>query len=516
MRPDSLPWIFTGGFGAFVILLAAFEQAGMGAVPVAALLLAGSVAALAAAGMARVCAPLPAGGLGSGIAWIGGAFLLAWPGILFAAALDGLALLAGAAAGMALVSRRREVGTLQGTAAAVAGIALFLFAAANLGAGARVISLLLGLGAELAAGLAFLALIAVFLPGGAAADQSRRTGQYIIALLAILVPAVVVGARFTGMPVPQLALAEVMRRILETERAAGPAAVPFLQGQDMGGLALLALAMMLGLLALPMLAGGGTEERRASARWGLLFGAVLLATLPVPAAFMRSEIDGNVIGRTVAALPAWVGEWSRPGRSLVAVCDAPGPALCPPEGGNADGLVQAHELKLQPDVVLLAAADLGTLPPVLTALIAAGVLAAALAAAGTALRTTPAAFARGPAWLLAGGFCAAGLAASGIASPFRLALFALTLAGAALAPRALGRGGEAGVAVGAACCLLVVGATEFAGPAVHDLAGGLAPLATIDGRAVARPFGYDNIAFGILGAAAGWLAGRITGRRARA
>lgn len=518
MRPDSLPWIFTGGFGAFAILVAAAETAGLGPLPTTALLLAGTVAGVTWAGLARPGLPLPAAGMAAGIAWTGGAFLLALPGILFGAALDGLALLIGTALGIGLLAAgRAQAETARGAAATVMTLALLLLAAANLGAVARVLELLLGLGHLPATGLALAALLVVFLPAGAAADGNRRTAQYIVALLAILVPVVVVGARFTGMPVPQIALVELMRRILETERAAGPGAASFLHGQDPLGLLLLAGSMTLGLIALPALTGPGGEGARGRARWGLLFGAVLLATIPVHAALMRSEIDGNVLGRTVAALPVWVGAWSQADRGLIAVCDQPGAPRCEGAAGNADGLVQAGELRLQPDVVLLAAADLGTLPPVLTALIAAGVLAAGLATAGTGLRSMPFAAAGGRTWLVIGAVLAAALAAAAIASPFRLALFAFVLAGSALGPRAFaGRGGtdSAGILAGAAVCIALVGAFEFAGPSMHAALGELAPLAVRDGRQVALPFGYDNIAFGILGALAGSVAG-FAARRVR-
>lgn len=515
MRPDSLPWIFTGGFGAFAILVAAAETAGLGPLPTTALLLAGTVAAIAWTGTIRTGLPLPAAGMAAGIAWTGGAFLLALPGILFDAALDGLALLIGTALGIGLLAAgRAQAAPPRGAAAAVMTAALFLLAAANLGAAGRVLGLLLGLAPLPATGLALAALLVVFLPGGAAADTNRRTAQYIVALLAILVPVIVVGARFTGMPVPQIALVELMRRILETERAAGPDAVSFLHGQDPLGLLLLAGSMALGLIALPALTGPGGDGARVRARWGFLFGAVLLATIPVHAALMRSEIDGNVLGRTVAALPVWVGEWSRPDRGLIAVCDQPGAPRCQGAAGNADGLIQAGELRLRPDVVLLAAADLGTLPPVLTALIAAGVLAAGLATAGTGLRSMPFRAAGGRLWLIGGGLLAAALAAADVASPFRLALFAFVLAGAALGPRAFVRGdGSDGASVlaGAAACMALVGVCEFAGPAVHAALGDLAPLAGRDGRLVALPFGYDNIAFGILGALVAWVVARFAG-----
>jgi len=511
MRPDSLPWTFAGAFGAFAIAVAAADLMGLAPAPTAALMLAGTVAGAAACGRVRGSLTLPGDGMGAGIAWIGGAFLLAWPGILFGAAYDGLALLAGAALGMLLIALgTARADAPRGTAAWVLVAVLVLFAAANLAAVGRVLGLLLGLAPLPALAVALLALGIAFLPGGPGADGNRRIGLYIVAALAVLVPAIVVGARFTGMPVPQIALVEVLRRILETERAAGAAAIPFLRGQDPIGLALLGATMALGLAALPALTGPADRDRRRRAGWGLAFGALFLLTLPVHAALLRSEIDGNVLGRTVAGLPVWVQQWSAPGRGLAAVCDRPGPGCA--TGGNADGVIQAEELRLHPDVVLLAAADLGTLPPVLTALIAAGVLAAGLAAAGTALRAAPFRRAGGTPWLIGGGLLAAALAAGDLASPFRLALFALVLAGAALGPRALRRaeGGESiGALTGAAVCLALVGASEFLGPAMNAALGDLAPLASIDGRPVARPFGWDNIAFGILGAPVGWLAARL-------
>jgi cation/acetate symporter len=75
-----------------------------------------------------------------------------------------------------------------------------------------------------------------------------------------------------------------------------------------------------------------------------------------------------VIGQPIAQLPAWVQAWGQVG--LVAVKDA-----------NADGILQLAEFTINADAIVLATPEIAGLPYVVSGLVAAGGLAAALSTA---------------------------------------------------------------------------------------------------------------------------------------
>jgi cation/acetate symporter len=75
-------------------------------------------------------------------------------------------------------------------------------------------------------------------------------------------------------------------------------------------------------------------------------------------------------------LPAWVSVWSALDQSLIDVTDI-----------NADGIVQWGEIYLGAGLVVLAGPEIGGLPYVMTGLIAAGAMAAALSTADGLLLT---------------------------------------------------------------------------------------------------------------------------------
>jgi cation/acetate symporter len=90
--------------------------------------------------------------------------------------------------------------------------------------------------------------------------------------------------------------------------------------------------------------------------------------------FAKYEVYSNLIGSSIAELPAWVASWAKVG--LVAVEDI-----------NRDGILQLAELTLNPDVIVLATPEIAGLPYVVAGLVAAGGLAAALSTADGLLLT---------------------------------------------------------------------------------------------------------------------------------
>ncbi|WP_066270065.1 VC_2705 family sodium/solute symporter [Hydrogenophaga palleronii] len=115
---------------------------------------------------------------------------------------------------------------------------------------------------------------------------------------------------------------------------------------------------------------------RSSVAWSLFFIALLYVSAPALAVLVKYEVMQNVVGSRFDALPAWIAQWSRLDGSLISVSDI-----------NGDGILQFGELRLGADVIMLATPELGGMPYVVSGLVAAGGLAAALSTADGLLLT---------------------------------------------------------------------------------------------------------------------------------
>ena len=116
-------------------------------------------------------------------------------------------------------------------------------------------------------------------------------------------------------------------------------------------------------------------ETRRSVAWSLLFIALLYLSAPALAVLVKYEIMAHLVGHPFSELPHWVLQWARDA-SLLTVSDV-----------NGDGLLQFAELNLGPDLVMLATPEIGGLPYVVSVLVVAGGLAAALSTADGLLLT---------------------------------------------------------------------------------------------------------------------------------
>jgi cation/acetate symporter len=115
---------------------------------------------------------------------------------------------------------------------------------------------------------------------------------------------------------------------------------------------------------------------RRSVTWALLFIALLYVCAPVLAVLVKYEVLTSVVGTPFAQLPRWIVEWSKAEPSLVSVIDI-----------NHDGVLQFGELRITPDILVLAAPEIGGMPFAVSCLVAAGGLAAALSTADGLLLT---------------------------------------------------------------------------------------------------------------------------------
>ncbi len=143
----------------------------------------------------------------------------------------------------------------------------------------------------------------------------------------------------------------------------------------------LIFCLMVGTAALPHIlmryyTVPSVKEARQSVTWSLFFIFLLYFTAPALAVLVKYEVFTLVVGTPFNALPEWITAWNRVDPTLLSVVDI-----------NKDGILQLNELSIGGDVVVLAAPAIGGLPYVVSGLVAAGGLAAALSTADGLLLT---------------------------------------------------------------------------------------------------------------------------------
>ena len=143
----------------------------------------------------------------------------------------------------------------------------------------------------------------------------------------------------------------------------------------------LVFCLMVGTAALPHIlmrfyTTPSVREARRSVFWSLLFIFLLYVTAPALAILVKFEVYSNLVGSSFAQLPAWVSNWAAVDKSLMAITDL-----------NLDGIVQLAEITIGGDLIVLATPEIAGLPYVITGLVAAGGLAAALSTADGLLLT---------------------------------------------------------------------------------------------------------------------------------
>ncbi|MFM2057362.1 MAG: hypothetical protein RLY71_1747 [Pseudomonadota bacterium] len=280
----------------------------------------------------------------------------------------------------------------------------------------------------------------------------------------------------------------------------------------------LVLSLMLGTAAMPHIltryyTTPSVSEARRSVAWSLFFIALLYLAAPALAVLVKYEVFSTLIGTPFDDLPSWIRRWAKLDPSLVAVEDI-----------NGDGLLQLAELKLGGDVIVLAAPEIGGLPLVVTYLVAAGGLAAALSTADGLLLTISNALShdlyfrlinpRAPAvrrvmvskfLVLVMALLAAFVASLRLGNILQLVSAAFSLAAAAFFPafvlgifwrRASRQGAVLGMLSGLAVCLYYMLTNH---PALRGLLGISMPLEQ------ARWWGIDPGAAGVFGVPVGAL-----------
>ena len=143
----------------------------------------------------------------------------------------------------------------------------------------------------------------------------------------------------------------------------------------------LVFCLMVGTAALPHIlmryyTTPSVKQARESVTWSLFFIFLLYFTAPALAVLVKFDVFTSLVGTPFDQLPAWIDNWQKVDPSLLSVVDV-----------NGDGILQLGEMKIGGDIIVLATPEIGGLPYVVSGLVAAGGLAAALSTADGLLLT---------------------------------------------------------------------------------------------------------------------------------
>ncbi len=143
----------------------------------------------------------------------------------------------------------------------------------------------------------------------------------------------------------------------------------------------LVLCLMVGTASLPHIlmryyTTPSVREARVSVFWSLFFIFLLYFTAPALAVLAKYTVYHDLVGSSFASLPAWVSNWSAVDATLMKIVDM-----------NKDGIIQLAEITIGGDLIVLATPEIAGLPYVISGLVAAGGLAAALSTADGLLLT---------------------------------------------------------------------------------------------------------------------------------
>ncbi|HEX7219776.1 MAG TPA: sodium:solute symporter family protein [Burkholderiales bacterium] len=139
--------------------------------------------------------------------------------------------------------------------------------------------------------------------------------------------------------------------------------------------------MMFGTAALPHIlmryyTTPSVRQARNSVFWSLFFIFLLYFTAPCLAVLAKYDVYSHLVGSQFAQLPAWAAAWRQVDPALLTITDL-----------NFDGIVQLAEIAIGGDIIVLATPEIAGLPYVVSGLVAAGGLAAALSTADGLLLT---------------------------------------------------------------------------------------------------------------------------------
>jgi cation/acetate symporter len=422
---------YTGSFIGFIILLAILEQVGVSNKILGYLFVGFTIAVYAVIGVmtrtAQISEYYVAGrrvpafynGMATGADWMSAASFVGMAGTLFLLGYDGLAWVLGWTGGFVLVSiligpylRKfgaytvpdfmsfRFGGNLARFIAVVVLVCCsFTYVTAQVYGTGLIASRFLGMPFELAvfAGLAGILLCSML--GGMRAVTWTQIAQYIVLIIAYLTPIIILSTKHYGIPIPELtygrAIAEITAREQEmvqtglaTIAALKPHIQPFINYSPLNFFAII-FCMMVGTASLPHIlmryfTTPSVREARQSVAWSLLFIFLLYFSAPAYAAFSKLEVYTNIIGRDLTSVRPWLFTWGELG--LIQICGKNAASIdaivaaCKAIAGHP-GVVRLQDFVINTDVIVLSTPEIAGLPYVISGLVAAGGLAAALSTA---------------------------------------------------------------------------------------------------------------------------------------
>jgi cation/acetate symporter len=509
---------YTGGFFVFVAMLAMAERLGLSRAAIGLIFLLATVALYAGIGiMSRTSdaaeyyvagrrVPAVYNGMATGADWMSAASFIGMAGTLYLTGYGGLAFIMGWTGGYCLVALflapyLRKFGQFtipdflgaryEGNIPRFVGILIailvsFVYVVAQIYGVGLITTRLSGLQFEIGVFVGLGGILVCSFLGGMRAVTWTQVAQYIVLIVAYMIPVVWLSVKQTGIPVPQAVYGSVLKKVTEREaqliadpkeqeviqvfrdRAATLAAklqdVPTALAADreaergrvdelraksaplaevqaaeqalaalpvdeaaaraawtagqaaaeararpLGGMPrhaqqfagdpdgtpaeqadfnnsrrnflALIFCLMVGTAALPHIlmryyTTPSVKQARQSVTWSLFFIFLLYFTAPALAVLVKYEVFTVLVGTPYAELPAWVAQWNRVDPGLLSVQDV-----------NGDGIFQLGEMRIGGDIIVLATPEIAGLPYVISGMVAAGGLAAALSTADGLLLT---------------------------------------------------------------------------------------------------------------------------------
>ena len=499
---------YTGGFFIFVVALTILEQMGLPRNWIGYVFLLATVGLYAGIGiMSRTSdaaeyyvagrrVPALFNGMATGADWMSAASFIGMAGTLYLTGFGGLAFIIGWTGGYCLVALllapylrkfgqftipdflgARYGGNIPRTIGIIAAILCsFTYVVAQIYGVGLITTRLTGVPFEIGIFLGLGGILVCSFLGGMRAVTWTQVAQYIILIVAYMIPVVWLSVKYTGVPVPQAVYGKVLQKVTEREEvllkdpkelevrgiykaradeasaklkglpgsfdagkqqlaanvdklkadnapadqiaaaekavagypkdaaaakaqwtkdagAAARAAPPLRHAQAFPGkdeaaqdvsrrnFLALVFCLMVGTAALPHIlmryyTTPSVKEARQSVFWSLFFIFLLYFTAPALAVLVKYDVYSFLVGTDFSKLPQWVASWTKVDPSLLSIVDV-----------NKDGIVQLAEIAIGGDIVVLATPEIAGLPYVISGLVAAGGLAAALSTADGLLLT---------------------------------------------------------------------------------------------------------------------------------
>jgi cation/acetate symporter len=429
---DNLPRVYglyTLGFLAFFALMSVFEWLGAGARLIGILFLLFTLVIYAVIGWLsrtmQVDAYYVAGrevpalynGMATAADWMSGASFVALAGGIYFGGYPYLGFVVGWTGGYVLVNALMApylrkfgcytvpdfIGTRYGgnmarfVAVVILVVASFTYVTAQINATGTIASRALGIPFGIGVWFGLSGILLCSMLGGMRGVTWTQVAQYIVLIIAYLVPVIWMSNVQGFGIIPHFSYGSAALKIAELENELGlvaaAQAAPFSGvrvlttphfspqgGMDSWRFVTLAICMMAGTASLPHIlmryfTTPTVRAARKSVGWSLFFIFLLYFTAPALATLTKlqlldPELATSIIGKSIESVQnlAWIQNWTDV--KMLAIAD-----------NNGDGLLQLNEFFMRPDIVVLATPEIAGLPFVISGLVAAGGMAAAMSTA---------------------------------------------------------------------------------------------------------------------------------------